>query len=280
MQREQPNIYKKRILLILSQQIFKIESIQIRNHKNPGLIQKLKVPKWVCLSSLANFRSGQPFFGYLAPPGAKCIEKRFKKNKKSAFWCLFYRDQAQLSSRDQVGCQRGLPDCLHGENPGAVARQSKPSSWLSPSNRGGCASSQLDHGLKVQLFQSRNHQNDLFLTQNHQNPGLSQKLKVPKWVCRSTLANFCNEPTLFAIFGPARGQIFGKKAEKIQKIVGFLPFLSQNQENEGFNILDSGIPKFSRRRPTQPSRPVAFEQETAFHTPINPIFGPARGQIY
>ena len=53
--------------------------------------------------------------------------------------------------------------------------------------------------------------------QNHKNPGLIQKLKVSKWVCRSPLASFCNEPTLFAIFGPARGQIFGKKAEKIAK---------------------------------------------------------------
>ena len=46
-------------------------------------------------------------------------------------------------------------------------------------------------------------------------PGLTQKSKVPKWVCRSTLASFCNGPPFFAIFGPARGQIFGKKAEKI-----------------------------------------------------------------
>ena len=36
--------------------------------------------------------------------------------------------QAKLSGRDQVGCY-----------------------WLSPSNRGGCASSRLDHGLKVWL---------------------------------------------------------------------------------------------------------------------------------
>ena len=49
------------------------------------------------------------------------------------------------------------------------------------------------------------------------NPGLIQKLKVPKCVCRSTLANFCNEPSLFPIFGPARGQIFGKTAEKNNK---------------------------------------------------------------
>ena len=52
---------------------------------------------------------------------------------------------------------------------------------------------------------------------NHQNPGLIQKLKVPKWVCRSPLASFCNGPPFFAIFGPARGQIFGKTAEKIAK---------------------------------------------------------------
>ena len=49
------------------------------------------------------------------------------------------------------------------------------------------------------------------------NPGSSQKLKVPKCVCRSTLASVRNEPTLSAIFGPARGQIFRKKAEKIEK---------------------------------------------------------------
>ena len=29
----------------------------------------------------------------------------------------------------------------------------------------------------------------------------------------------------------------------------------------GFKILDPGNPKFSRRRPTQPSRPVDFEQQ-------------------
>ena len=50
--------------------------------------------------------------------------------------------------------------------------------------------------------------------------------------------------------------------------------------DQAFKILDSEIPKFSRRRPTQPSRLVGFQQETAFHTPRNPIFGPARGQIF
>ena len=55
---------------------------------------------------------------------------------------------------------------------------------------------------------------------------------------------------------------------------------AENQENEGVKILDSGNSKISRRRPTQPSRPVGFKQEAAFHIPINPIFGPARRQIY
>ena len=74
---------------------------------------------------------------------------------------------------------------------------------------------------------------------------------------------------------------FIQKIAKNRQQIAFLAiFGGQNQENEGFKILDSGIPKFSRRRPTQPSRPVAFQQETAFHTPINPIFGPARGQIF
>ena len=46
------------------------------------------------------------------------------------------------------------------------------------------------------------------------NPGLTQKSKVPKWVCRSTLASFCHGQPFFAIFGPARGHIFGNKAEQ------------------------------------------------------------------
>ena len=53
--------------------------------------------------------------------------------------------------------------------------------------------------------------------QNHSNPGLSQKSKVPKWVCRSTLAIFGGGQPFRAIFGPARGQIFGKKTENIVK---------------------------------------------------------------
>ena len=45
------------------------------------------------------------------------------------------------------------------------------------------------------------------------------------------------------------------------------PIRVENQENQGFNFLDSGNPKFSRRRPTQPSRPVGFKQETTPQSP-------------
>ena len=123
----------------------------------------------------------------------------------------------------------------------------------------------------------KNRQNMRKTRQNHENPGWSQKLKVPKWVCRSPLASFCNGPPFFAIFGPARGQIFRKTAEKIAKNrwkIAFLCFF------EGFNFLDSGISKFSRRRPMPAFSPVAFQQEAAFCTPINPIFGRASGQIF
>ena len=48
-----------------------------------------------------------------------------------------------------------------------------------------------------------------------QKSGLTQKLKVPKWVCRSPLAFFEAAKPFCAIFGPARGQIYGKNAEKI-----------------------------------------------------------------
>ena len=64
------------------------------------------------------------------------------------------------------------------------------------------------------------------------------------------------------------------------KVVQNDPIWLENQENQGCNFLDSGIPKFSRRRPMPAFSLVGFKQETAFHTPINQIFGPARGQIY
>ena len=64
---------------------------------------------------------------------------------------------------------------------------------------------------------SKNSQKIAFLVLLYRKSGFDQKLKVPKWVCRSTLASACNEPTLFAIFGPASGQIFGKKVEKVLK---------------------------------------------------------------
>ena len=87
------------------------------------------------------------------------------------------------------------------------------------------AASAASLGTKKSRKHAQNTQNMRKTRQNHKNPGLSQKLKVPKWVCRSTLANFCNGPPFFAIFGPARGQIYGKIAEKILKNAGFSPFL-------------------------------------------------------
>ena len=84
------------------------------------------------------------------------------------------------------------------------------------------------------------------------NPGLTQKSKVPKWVCRSTLANFCNDPPFFAIYGPARDQIFGKTAEKIAKkytkncLFGLFPgvdclSVSSQQKRNVATIFLSGI---------------------------------------
>ena len=43
---------------------------------------------------------------------------------------------------------------------------------------------------------------------------MTQKLKVPKWVCRWTRASFRSGPPFFAIFDPARGQIYEKIHEK------------------------------------------------------------------
>ena len=68
-------------------------------------------------------------------------------------------------------------------------------------------------------------QNWSILTRNHKNLGLIQKSKVPKWVCRSPLAVVEAAPSLFAIFGPARGQIYyGKHARTYWKIDCVLPF--------------------------------------------------------
>ena len=102
------------------------------------------------------------------------------------------------------------------------------------------------------------------------NPGLNQKLKVPKWVCRSTLASACNEPTLFAIFGPARGQIFGKTAEKIYKIDEKLHFLGLFGAKRGLTQ-KLKVPKWVCR-----SALASFCNGPPFFA----IFGPARGQIF
>ena len=60
------------------------------------------------------------------------------------------------------------------------------------------------------------------------------------------------------------------KYELRQKLFKIDQFGSKITKNEGFKVLDSGNPKFSRRRPTQPSRLVGFKQEMAIQTRINP----------
>ena len=107
--------------------------------------------------------------------------------------------------------------------------------------------------------------------QNHQKTGLSQKSKVPKWVCRSPLASFCSGQPFFAIFGPARGQIFGKKAEKIvKKMKEKLSFLA-------FYIGNPGLIQKVRIQNGFVDPPLA---SFCNGPPFFAIFGPARGQIF
>ena len=105
------------------------------------------------------FVTANLFSRYLAPLGAKYLKKGRKKIAKKTMFFLpflgifFWAVKGKLSSRDQVGCQRSLPDGLGvaWERPEAVARQPRgrrPGAPMQlPSHRGGCASSRLDHGL-------------------------------------------------------------------------------------------------------------------------------------
>ena len=52
------------------------------------------------------------------------------------------------------------------------------------------------------------------------------------------------------------------KEELRQKLSKIDQIFVENQENEGFKILDSGNPKFSRRRPMPAFSLVGFKQET------------------
>ena len=110
------------------------------------------------------------------------------------------------------------------------------------------------------------------------NPGLIQKLKVPKWVCRSPLASFCHGQPFFAIFGPTRGQIYGKKVEKIAKNYLFGP-----KAPSGAQILVSGAlrrqkPAFGRlKAPLGPKRQFFLHFFTIFSAVflnIWPLAGP------
>ena len=54
--------------------------------------------------------------------------------------------------------------------------------------------------------------------------GVCPKVKSPKMGLPITPRQFSKRPTPFAIFGPARGQIFGKNVNKNIQNYGFSPF--------------------------------------------------------
>ena len=53
--------------------------------------------------------------------------------------------------------------------------------------------------------------------------GFDPKVKSPKMGLSSPLDNFWSDQPFFAIFGPARGQIYKKNAEKVRKIMVLVP---------------------------------------------------------
>ena len=64
-------------------------------------------------------------------------------------------------------------------------------------------------------------------------------------------------PDLLEAIIPPPGPV---KDELRQKLFQIDPIWIQNQENEGFKILDPGNPKFSRRRPLPAFSLVGFKQ--------------------
>ena len=103
------------------------------------------------------------------------------------------RESAKPSSRDQVGC---LPDGLGSapsRRPAGPVVPLCPVVRRSPSRRGGCASSRLDHGLKVEL--------DPYIK------GPKRQL-FPSFVCdffAGFRAVYLNFPSFFAGPGPGPG---------------------------------------------------------------------------
>ena len=88
-------------------------------------------------------------FIYLAPSGAKYCEKRVGRYWEK-LWKGFGKvlEKAKLSSRDQVGCRRSLPG-FAGEPTDDGSACGRRGSGAPLQIQGGCASSRLDHGLKV-----------------------------------------------------------------------------------------------------------------------------------
>ena len=88
----------------------------------------------------------------------------------------------------------------------------------------------------------------------------TQKSKVRNFFRRSPLASACNGQPFSQYLAPL-GAKYLKRLKKCKKSMKNCLFWGQNQENEGFKILDSGIPKFSRRRPMPAFSLVASKQK-------------------
>ena len=105
---------------------------------------------------------------------------------------------------------------------------------------------------QIQFFLMEKYVEDVRQDEKHV-PDLLESIMKPKDLVKDELRQ-----KLFKI------NQFGSKIKKMRVSTFWIP----------------EIQKFPAGGQCQPSRPVGFKQETAFQNPINPIFGPARGQIY
>ena len=88
--------------------------------------------------------AANPFSRYLAPLGAKYMEKRLKK-------IGFLAPLGLVTLVRKPDFQAVINSAASAASPTAWGAPDDGARWGSPSNRGGCASSRLDHGLKVKL---------------------------------------------------------------------------------------------------------------------------------
>ena len=158
-------------------------------------------------------------------PGPRNVEK-IKNDGFGPLGAGYLSKKAkQLSSRDQVGCSRSLPG-FAGEPPSPAVRMPSRRPWAPLQIQGGCASSRLDHGLKVKLpkpmkcgFLAPSGAKNLHFqnfripkpvpnpSRTHPNP--SKPFPNPSQTLSTIATPFS------AICGPARGQIYGSKAENM-----------------------------------------------------------------